>query len=128
MASVHEVTLIVADLARSAAFYETVIGFERRQEPSSRAVFDAGSCDLVLEEDFDETTFEAYNLRKPGETRGDGLVLELDVADVDAVHTRAREAGATILTDPRETWGRRHFLVEDPDGYVVGVGQPARDE
>ena len=123
MASVHEVTLIVADLDRAVAFYESVIGLRRRDEPGSRAVLEAGGCAIVLEEDFDASTFEAYNLRRPEHPRGDGLVLELEVPDVDAVYNRAQEVGATVLTDPRETWGRRHFLVEDPDGYVVGVGR-----
>jgi catechol 2,3-dioxygenase-like lactoylglutathione lyase family enzyme len=48
--------------------------------------------------------------------------VSIEVDDVDAVHDRARAAGAEIvyaLTD--EEWGLRRFFVRDPNGAVINV-------
>ena len=48
--------------------------------------------------------------------------LTIEVADVDAAHTRARERGIEIvypLTD--EAWGVRRFYAREPNGAVVNV-------
>jgi catechol 2,3-dioxygenase-like lactoylglutathione lyase family enzyme len=48
--------------------------------------------------------------------------VSIEVDDVDAVHERARAAGAEIvypLTD--EDWGLRRFFVRDPNGSVINV-------
>ena len=50
--------------------------------------------------------------------------VSIEVDDVDAVHARARAAGAEIvypLTD--EEWGLRRFFVRDPNGAVINVTQ-----
>ena len=48
--------------------------------------------------------------------------LTVEVADVDAAYTRARERGVEIvypLTD--EPWGVRRFYAREPNGAVVNV-------
>jgi catechol 2,3-dioxygenase-like lactoylglutathione lyase family enzyme len=48
--------------------------------------------------------------------------VSIEVDDVDAVHERARAAGAEIVyptTD--EEWGLRRFFVRDPNGAVINV-------
>jgi catechol 2,3-dioxygenase-like lactoylglutathione lyase family enzyme len=48
--------------------------------------------------------------------------LTIEVADVDAAYTRARECGIEIvypLTD--EPWGVRRFYAREPNGAVVNV-------
>ena len=47
----------------------------------------------------------------------DGVLVEVD--DVDAHFARAREAGATILSEPEDVpdVGIRHYRVEDPEGH-----------
>jgi predicted enzyme related to lactoylglutathione lyase len=50
--------------------------------------------------------------------------VSIEVDDIDAVHERARGAGAEILyplTD--EEWGFRRFVVRDPNGAVISVAQ-----
>ena len=42
--------------------------------------------------------------------------VSIEVDDIDAVHDRARAAGAT----PRG-WGLRRFFVRDPNGAVINV-------
>ena len=123
MSEVYEVTLIVENIERSKEFYQDVLGFKRIENPGSRAELDAGGCSIVLEEDFEEEVFAQYNLRKPGGKRGDGLVLELNVDDVEEIYKNAVSNGVEILTEPKIMWGRNHFLLEDPDGYVLGIGK-----
>ena len=47
----------------------------------------------------------------------DGVLVEVD--DVDAHFSRARAAGATILSEPEDVpeVGVRHYRVEDPEGH-----------
>jgi uncharacterized glyoxalase superfamily protein PhnB len=46
----------------------------------------------------------------------DGVLVEVD--DVDAHFARARDAGATILSEPADqSVGIRHYRVEDPEGH-----------
>jgi uncharacterized glyoxalase superfamily protein PhnB len=47
----------------------------------------------------------------------DGVLVEVD--DVDAHFARAKEAGATILSEPEDvpSFGVRHYRVEDPEGH-----------
>jgi catechol 2,3-dioxygenase-like lactoylglutathione lyase family enzyme len=123
MNEVHEVTLIVKNIEESKRFYEDILELKRVNKPGSREEFMAGGCSIVLEEDFSEEVFEAYNLRKPIGKRGDGLVLELNVDDVDKIYNLANESGIRILTTPKSAWERYHFLLEDPDGYVIGIGK-----
>ena len=123
MSEVHEVTLIVENIERSREFYENVLGFKRIEKPGSRVELGAGGCSIVLEEDFEEEGFAQYNLRKPTGKRGDGLVLELNVDDVEKIYENAVSMSVEILTEPKVMWGRNHFLLEDPDGYVLGIGK-----
>jgi uncharacterized glyoxalase superfamily protein PhnB len=46
-----------------------------------------------------------------------GVLVEVD--DVDAHFARAREAGASILSEPEDVpdVGVRHYRVEDPEGH-----------
>ena len=123
MSEVHEVTLIVKNIEKSKKFYEEVLEFRQIEKPGSRVELDAGGCSIVLEEDFEEEVFAQYNLRKPAGKRGDGLVLELNVDDVKKIYENAVSQDVEILTEPKIMWGRNHFLLEDPDGYVLGIGK-----
>lgn len=55
-----------------------------------------------------------------------GLLLNLEVADVDAEYARlVGTAGLTPALDIRtEEWGQRHFIVADPSGVLVDVITP----
>ena len=51
-----------------------------------------------------------------------GMLVTIEVPDVDAVHARAREAGLPMHVTLRDqAWGQRHFITEDPDGVLVDV-------
>ncbi len=55
----------------------------------------------------------------------DGLLLNFEVADVDAEYERAVSQGLTVLLALRdEDFGQRHFIVQDPNGVMIDVIQP----
>jgi predicted enzyme related to lactoylglutathione lyase len=50
-----------------------------------------------------------------------GVILHIEVPDLEAEHARLREAGATILLEPTDTErGTRELYIEAP-GAVVGL-------
>lgn len=111
------VTLGVADVARSRAFYEQ-LGWAPSSQSTDDVVFlQAGGMVLglwdrdQLAEDSGVTDSAgwggvtlAHNVRSPGE--------------VDRVISEARAAGATIPREPAETfWGGYSGVFVDPDGH-----------
>jgi catechol 2,3-dioxygenase-like lactoylglutathione lyase family enzyme len=61
----------------------------------------------------------------PFHGRGRGVLVTVEVDDVDAVHRRARELGIEIAQPLRdEEFGQRHFMAADPNGLLVDVVQP----
>ncbi len=54
-----------------------------------------------------------------------GLLLNLEVDDVDAEYGRACEAGLPIDLELRdEEWGQRHFMTHDPNGVLIDIIRP----
>jgi glyoxylase I family protein len=127
------VDLVCRDVGRSVAFYRDVLGlgepalFEgERGEQIHYLRFPAhGSGSLGLRQASEDQSFELY---APGLHH---IAFAVDSrSDVDAAHTAAAGAGATVLHEPRE-WPQYRsdyyatfFL--DPDGFRIEVAT-ARD-
>lgn len=117
--------LMAPDLEAARAFYEGALGLSPADVGDRSVEYDTGACTLKIERDFDEETLGAFGMEPPGERRGDGAVLVIEVDDLEAVHERAVDAGADVLMEPREvSWGREMFLVRSPAGYVFEVSRP----
>ena len=57
--------------------------------------------------------------------RTKGLILNFEVEDVDAVHSRVRASGVSIAKDLQdEAFGQRHFIARDPNGVLIDVIKP----
>ena len=117
--------LLVADIARSVAFYRVVLGSEVRYYDADFAALRLGELDFMLHADH---TYHGHpwSKRLGGERRrGLGAELRLFGVDPDAVVSRAQEAGAPVLMPaPDKAHGWREAWLEDPDGYVWAVGAP----
>lgn len=108
------------DVAAARDFYTKHFGFEVTFEASwyvSLRRADAPRYELALLDFTHPTVPAAY--RKPVQ----GLLLNLEVSDVDAEHRRlVVEAGLTEELSLRsEEFGQRHFIVAAPDGVLVDV-------
>lgn len=123
--SLHQTFLMVSDVDRSTEFYAETLGLEVAERGDRSTEFDTGQTRLMIEQDFSEEELAAFGLAPPGEDRGDGVIVVIEVDDVTTVHERAEEAGADVVQEPMEVdWGREMFLVRDPDGYVVEISRP----
>jgi uncharacterized glyoxalase superfamily protein PhnB len=62
-------------------------------------------------------------MRQPDEVGGETQSVYVVVADADAVHARAKAAGAEMLIDIKtEDYGGRGFTCRDPQGHIWTVG------
>ena len=53
---------------------------------------------------------------------GQGMIVTIEVDDVDALYQKLRETGCEIIIDLQdEPWGQRHFLLRDPSGMLLDV-------
>jgi len=113
--------LAVRDVARSIAFYREHFGFRASFEADwyAHLTMDADvPVNLGLVRHDHETV--------PGDkARAGGLLINIEVADVDAVHARLKAAGLPMLRDlVSEDFGQRHFINCDPDGVMIDVITP----
>jgi catechol 2,3-dioxygenase-like lactoylglutathione lyase family enzyme len=125
------VNLLVADLARSVAFYMAVLGAKVVYSDPDFAAMRVNDLEFMLHADhaYDHHPWHALLVR--GERRGLGAEIRLFPLDPDAVEARARKFGATILQPSQDMpHGWRDVIVADPDGYAwaVGVAMPKNSE
>ncbi len=52
---------------------------------------------------------------------GLGVLVSLRADDAQALHTRLRDHGVPIVTEPFDTPFGRTFIFADPDGYQVAI-------
>ena len=53
---------------------------------------------------------------------GEGVIVTLEVEDVDSVYRNLRDFGYEMVVDLKdEPWGQRHFLLRDPTGTLLDV-------
>ena len=112
------VTLGVDDVARSAAFYET-LGWKRVGETPDMVEFDLLSQGLAL---YDRRKLAA-DLGMGPLTLGTGLATYAynvrSEGEVARVIAAARAAGGRIVKEAQPTdWGGHHGFFADPDGHL----------
>lgn len=109
----------VADIGRSRDFYVGLLGltvvydsdwYVQLQSSTTESV----QLGLVIQDH--DTIPEGF--RGPPA----GVLVSVEVDNVDAVHDCARAAGLPIASTLRsEDFGQRHFMTVDPDGLLVDV-------
>lgn len=120
----EQVNLVVADLERSRAFYAH-FGWEFRTmgDRALIAALPGGTFVSLHLPDFAETWNAGYDGRTGGAT-----VLDVGVPDresVDRLHGELEAGGHASRQEPWDAfWGPRYAIVEDPDGYLVGLKSP----
>ena len=57
-----------------------------------------------------------------GPERRDEVILDFEVADVDAEYERIARLGVTVVMPPKtQPWGSRSMIFRDPGGNLVNV-------
>ncbi|MGM0631903.1 MAG: VOC family protein [Pseudomonadota bacterium] len=113
--SMNHVSLSVADVSRSAGFYQSVLGMEIISRPAN------GGLNLGLGE---ESFLGLYELDNPGSMHH--LCIGVGNYDPEALATRLEDHGieARINRNPaNRTSGGDQLYFEDPDGITVQLAQ-----
>jgi uncharacterized glyoxalase superfamily protein PhnB len=111
----------VADVRASAAWYRDTLGFAIEREHERDGVLiavslSAGTVRILLTRD---------DGARGERVKGEGFSLQFTTTDdIDALASRAREAGATLDTEPMDAWGARVFRLRDPDGFKLVFSSP----
>jgi predicted enzyme related to lactoylglutathione lyase len=115
--------LTVADIGRSARYYEKVFGARILSLGDSNAwVPSAG-------EYLDD--FECWGRADPGSADGYAQpdpnhinsFMNFRVADIQACYELWKSRGAEFITEPIPKYGETRCYIRDPDGYIIEVGQ-----
>lgn len=115
-------TTCAADVAASRDFYVDHLGFE--------VVFDSGWYVQLEAPAGHRPQLGIVQRDHPSVPEGfrrapAGVLVSIEVDDVDGVHARAVAAGLPIALELRsEAFGQRHFMTVDPDGILVDVITP----
>ena len=114
--------LMVDDAAASAAFYVDHFRFTPLFTSDwyvhLQSLEDA-SVNLAILDGSHET------IPAVGRGRASGVILNFEVADVDAEFARAEAAGLPVLLALRdEAFGQRHFITADPNGVLIDIITP----
>lgn len=114
--------LCTDDVAGTAAFWRTHFRFTPAFESDwyVHLTSDVSPAANLAILDFRHETIPA-----PFRRRAQGVLVNLEVEDVDAEYERAVAAGLTIHLALRdEPFGQRHFITEDPNGIAIDVIKP----
>ena len=105
-----------SDPPRTRRFYRDTLGLAVYREFGPA---DSPGTVFFLGGGFLEVTSGGRGEQPPG-----GMVLWLQVRDVDAEHSRLAAAGARVTLAPEDMpWGLREMEVEGPDGLPIRVIQ-----
>jgi uncharacterized glyoxalase superfamily protein PhnB len=111
-------SLTATDLQRSIAFYRDVLGFMVGDEWRDKGVLTgvelhAGAVTFMLSQD----DFAKGRDR----LKGVGTRSYCNTAqDIDRLASQIRERGGVLDQEPKDMpWGRRVFMISDPDGFKL---------
>ena len=106
-------------IEESAAFYSGLLGLD--------VTFESGWYTLLTSPGSAHVQLGLVRQDHPSVPEGfrhppRGVIVTVEVPDVDSVYARARAGGAPVVQELRdEEFGQRHFMVSDPDGALVDV-------
>lgn len=110
-------TFQVSDVDASLKYYTGVLGFTERFRFGDYAGVEYGDFQIHL------SGPSATNKRQIGQG---SLYIFCD--DCNAYHEEVTARGARVQAPPKDyEYGMRDFVIEDPDGNLIAVGQEIRN-
>jgi len=118
--------LTVADVDRSARFYETVFGgriLSTGDHDGAPAYIQIANTWLLVNPGGGPTPDKpTVTLSVPDPNKINSF-MNIRVADIQACYKLWKSRGAEFITEPIPKYGETRCYIRDPDGYIIEVGQ-----
>jgi putative intracellular protease/amidase/catechol 2,3-dioxygenase-like lactoylglutathione lyase family enzyme len=118
--------LTVADVDRSARFYEKVFGgriLSKGDSDGAPAYIQIANTWLLVNPGGGPTPDKpTVTLSVPDPDKINGF-MNIRVADIQACYELWKSRGAEFITEPIPKYGEIRCYIRDPDGYIIEVGQ-----
>jgi predicted enzyme related to lactoylglutathione lyase len=113
--------IVTDDVEGLAAFYASLLGVS---VPLNEYYVEVPAGPVTV--GFSKRRFTEYREEDhqagTGQERPDEVILDFEVADVDAEYERIAELGVTVVMPPKtQPWGSRSMIFRDPGGNLVNV-------
>jgi catechol 2,3-dioxygenase-like lactoylglutathione lyase family enzyme len=119
--------LVVADIERSARFYEKVFGariLSRGDSSGAPGYIQITNTWLIVNVGGGPTPDKpTVTLGVPPDRDFLSSFMNIRVADIQACYQLWQSRGAEFITEPKDKYGEIRCYIRDPDGYIIEVGQ-----
>jgi len=123
--------IVVADMERSARFYEKVFGARILSGGDSKGApsyMQLANTWLIVNVGGGPTPDKpSTTLSVPANPDLVSSFLNIRVADIQACYKLWKSRGAEFITEPKPKYGETRCYIRDPDGYIIEVGQTNPD-
>src|SRR3954451_8806535 len=122
--------ITVADIERSARFYEAVFGgriLSKGDSNGAPGYIEIGNTWLIVNVGGGPTPDKpSVSLDLPDPDHISSF-MNFRVADIQACYELWQSRGAQFITEPKDKYGETRCYIRDPDGYIIEVGQNKPD-
>lgn len=119
------IRLIVRDIKKVVAFYETITGLSARWLNDDFAEIPTRACTLAIGS---ERTVKLFAEGVARAADNHTAIIEFIVEDVDDVFARLGGAVADVVQPPTTMpWGNRSLLFRDPEGNLINFFAPVTE-
>ncbi|MER9632634.1 VOC family protein [Mesorhizobium sp. M0228] len=119
--------LTVADIERSARFYEKVFGgriLSLGDSSGAPGYIQIANTWLIVNIGGGPTPDKpSVTLGVPPDPDSLSSFMNVRVADIHGCYEHWQARGAEFITEPMEKYGETRCYIRDPDGYIIEVGQ-----
>lgn len=123
--------ITVADIERSARFYEKVFGgriLSRGDSKGAPGYIQIANTWLIVNVGGGPTPDKPIvTLSVPADPDSVSSFMNIRVADVQACYELWRSRGAEFITEPKDKYGETRCYIRDPDGYIIEFRQSKPD-
>jgi predicted enzyme related to lactoylglutathione lyase len=118
--------LTVADIERSARFYEKVFGgriLSRGDKDGAPGYLQIANTWLIINVGGGPTPDKPTVTLHAPDPDSVSSFMNIRVADIQACYALWKSRGAEFITEPKDKYGETRCYIRDPDGYIIEVGQ-----
>ena len=118
MNSISGILFLVKDLDKTAEFYEKLgFNFKTRTPEYATAYLNWFWMEFVAQDKAEKSVFQK-EADIDSEHKGAGLFVHISVQNVDEFYEAMLAKGLKPSSESQDfAWGRREFVIRDPDGY-----------